>query len=368
MPITTSEQYSNLGSSTCTGSLDNSTNPTSIVVASGAGANFPSTTNGPFRIVVCDATGTNAEVMIVTTRATDTFSGVYRGSAISTYGAQETPIPTLSTHSAGSTVVQAITVGAMDQIRTEAYGYGTLAGRPTAPRVAGAIYRASDALVDEYRWNGTSWDAFAGRFKVNPQGTASFGTSVVGGAGTLVAFANQGGTDGGFILSGTTTNDGADALIGQFQALATAPYTITLRFAVTCAPLAKFEYAGLALRDSSSGKILTWGWNYQGNAYSFGSTPILRHAYWNSPTSYSGTSKYAQSWAGGHSKNGWLTVQISDNGTNRIHRVSADGLNFVVVYSSTNTEFFTPNQMGVFVIPYDNVSTLSVVDFSVANQ
>jgi hypothetical protein len=115
------EQYQNLASSTNTRSLDNSTNPITIVLNSGDGALFPSTTNGPFRITVCDTSGTNCEVMLVTTRATDTLTA-YRGSLIGSHAAAEVPVPILSTHSAGSIVSHDLTAGAFNQIRIDHTG------------------------------------------------------------------------------------------------------------------------------------------------------------------------------------------------------------------------------------------------------
>ena len=139
--ITHVEQYVNLGSFTCRGSLDASTNPITVVVNSGDGIKFPSTTNGPFRITVCDAGGTNAELMLVTTRATDTFTA-YRGSLIGSHAAAEVPVPTLTTHSAGSTVGHFITMGAMNQIRADLFGNGSNGNRPSSPVAPGAIHRA----------------------------------------------------------------------------------------------------------------------------------------------------------------------------------------------------------------------------------
>jgi hypothetical protein len=149
-----SEQYSNVAQTTNVASIDSTTNPFSIAV--GSPTNFPAST--PFRITVCDAAGTNSEVMLVTgtsaTSGTTTFTAT-RGAWSATVAARETPTPTLSTHSAGSTLVHAITAGAMNQIRTDVnrIGSGTL---PTDGR-AGDIFWPTDDVV-AYINNGTTFN------------------------------------------------------------------------------------------------------------------------------------------------------------------------------------------------------------------
>lgn len=110
-----SEQYSNLGSSTTTGTIDASTNPFSIPVASVS--SFPATF--PFRVTVCDTAGTNAEVMLVIGASTGTLTAT-RSTGIGNVAAAEVPVPTLSTHSSGSIVSHNLTAGAMSQIALQA--------------------------------------------------------------------------------------------------------------------------------------------------------------------------------------------------------------------------------------------------------
>lgn len=359
------EQYQNLAYSTCTGSLDNSTNPITVVVASGDGALFPATTNGPFRITVCDAAGTNAEVMIVTARATDTLTA-YRGTQISAQGAAETPVPTLSTHSAGSVVSHSITAGAMDQIRQDIFGYGTFANRPTTPRAIGAIYRASDTFVDEYRWNGTSWDGFVGNILISPTlSTSTFTASAIGTAGVVSTFVNQGGTGGGILFIGSSTNSAIDAVITKLITAPATPYNVTLRFNWTVPVGAKFEEAGIVLRESSSGKLHVLTIAYEGNAYSFGSTPTLRIGKWTSVNAFSGN-YYEQSFVSSVGRSGLYHFRITDDGTNRISKISADGHNWVTVHTIGRTDFLTPDQIGVVIAPYSAQLQMSIVDFTVS--
>jgi hypothetical protein len=108
------EQAKNLASSTTTGSVNNSSNPVTFSVQSGDGASFPSTTNGPFRVVLSATDGTNAEVMLCTSRSTDSFT-CSRGSSAT----GELPVPTLLAQSSGALVSHIITVGGMEHLLTE---------------------------------------------------------------------------------------------------------------------------------------------------------------------------------------------------------------------------------------------------------
>ena len=108
------EQYVNLANSTLAGSIDGVTNPITFSVNPGDGTLFPATTNGFFRVTVCDTNGANAEVMMVTSRATDTFTAS-RGAG----AALESPVPTLVAHAAGSIVSHDITVGAVTTLLTQ---------------------------------------------------------------------------------------------------------------------------------------------------------------------------------------------------------------------------------------------------------
>lgn len=109
-----SEQYVNLANSTTVGSIDGVTNPITFSVQSGDGALFPTTVNGVFRVTVCDTNGANAEVMMVTSRATDTFTASRGAGAL-----LETPTPTLIAHAGGSIVSHDLTAGAMTTIITQ---------------------------------------------------------------------------------------------------------------------------------------------------------------------------------------------------------------------------------------------------------
>ena len=45
-------------------------------------------------------------------------------------------------------------------------------------------------------------------------------------------------------------------------------------------------------------------------------------------------------------------------------KAAPTGLNPVLAYSATNTTFLTPTQVGFFVIPYDGVSQICIVDWT----
>src|SRR5579859_5951315 len=164
-----SEQYTNLANSTTVGSIDGVTNPITFSVQSGDGAMFPSTANGNFRVTVCDTNGANAEVMMVTSRATDTFTASRGAGATG-----ELPVPTLVSHAGGSIVSHDITVGAMQQIRYDINQFGSRAALPgTAGQVKGARYNCTDSPYT-YIFDGTIWQPYIFGFNVVEPVLSSF--------------------------------------------------------------------------------------------------------------------------------------------------------------------------------------------------
>lgn len=111
------EQFQNFAYGTTTAGISSVTNPCTIQLNGGAGASFPSVY--PFRVTV-GGTGPNSavEVMIVTTRTTDTLTA-FRGTSMGLFGALEVPAPTLQGWSAGSIVSNNLSAGAMIQIQQQ---------------------------------------------------------------------------------------------------------------------------------------------------------------------------------------------------------------------------------------------------------
>lgn len=277
------EQYQNLPVSTATGSLDNTTNPITLVVATGTGSTFPATTNGPFRITVSDATGTNAEVMLVTTRATDTMTA-YRGTAIGSFASAEVPVPTLTTHSAGSIVSHNLTAGAMNQIKLD---WGIFP------------YNFTDPTKPTFSWRN--------------QGTATLGTS-----GKSL-----------FLLAPTSAGDN---IRGQEISAPSTPWSITIAMApLIPGALNNYALAGLYVSDGT--KLVTAAVsnaNY-GSLAGFGVATFSSVSAYNSTVSAPGISLGLP----------FLILKVLNDGTNLKWYTSIDGTNFVLLYTSTVTNYLS---------------------------
>ncbi len=131
------------------------------------------------------------------------------------------------------------------------------------------------------------------------------------------------------------------------KAIAAAPYTWTaLIRSVTYADTQLF---GLALRQSSNGSIET---------FEIASSGTMANNVWSyhnataSNTTQSPT--YTQNATGGlggitahEASNLWM--QIYDDNTNRIYRVSSDGISWKTLRTISRTNFITPDQIGVMI-------------------
>ena len=120
----------------------------------------------------------------------------------------------------------------------------------------------------------------------------------------------------------------------------TPPYAVTICM-FPFLPGYNYSSAGLVLRESATGKLVTFNLTGRGT----GSTEYSRiHVvFWNSPTSLStaiavtSTPIATEYW-----------FQIADDGTNRTMRISSDGQVWVDYYAESRTAFLTPDQGGIF--------------------
>lgn len=339
------EQYNNLAASTTTGTVNNSSNPVTFSVQSGDGALFPATTNGPFRVTLSDADGSNAEVMMCTSRTTDSFT-CSRGSSAT----NEVPIPTLLTHGSGSIVSHDITTGAYLSARSEQCQNDTIANMPTVGRV-GDLYIASDSIYDFYRWNGSSWDPFVAGIKCVASTTSTFGTQKKSTNATVDTYATR---NGGLVLTGHVS--GGDNFIGELQAYPSAPFTRIFRFnaAFFNSSLAAF---GMAIYQTTGDKAISYGFSQRS------SQGFVSYS-WNTVASGSASFYVSNNTAYFVGRGGLMHIKYNDDqgGTNnrRIY-ISADGLNWILIQSISNTDFITPTHIGIFMLPYGNVTDGSVL-------
>lgn len=209
--------------------------------------------------------------------------------------------------------------------------YGTFAARPAASADNnGALYFCADT-DSVYRSNGSAWAKIRinGQFSANLVDPPSSGLSTVG-TGTFSS------DKGDRLLSQPSTS--GDSFSVEYKALSpTSNYTARAYIDFTLNPKENAQRAGLALRESSSGKLISWGLtNVSGQAY--------RAVKFNSPTSWS-ADYYTLALSdnlGGFPN--WL--QIRDDGTNRYFEYSLNGLDWVTAFSVGRTDFMTPDQIG----------------------
>lgn len=281
------EQYQNFAVTTATGTLDGTTNPITIVVNAGDGAIFPATASGAFRITVSDATGTNAEVMIVTTRSTDTFTA-YRGTKIGTFGAVEIPTAVLTTHSAGSIVSHNLTAGAMNQILSDHLW------QPIVTPVVGSF--------SQFNFN---------------TGAGVTSTQVNNPNNSITLIQND----------PSTTNN--IAAIGKN--IIGGTFTVTAAVAVTAM---NQSFAGLWLNNGTSSNIIVGVQGANG----------LRISSFSDYATYVGDIVIPTA-------NLFFTpvlwFRVQETAANRLYFISPDGYNFIQIFSESNTAHFTTARYGI---------------------
>ena len=119
------------------------------------------------------------------------------------------------------------------------------------------------------------------------------------------------------------------------RALASAPYTYTVGI-IPQPCITNYMAVGIGLRDSGTGKLVLMVREHNSN-------PSIGVVKYTNETTFS-------AWYSSNPYNfgdggGIIWFQVSDNSTNRIWRVSLDGVNFLEVLSTTNTDFCTPDQI-----------------------
>jgi hypothetical protein len=306
------ERFANGGLSSLAAGINDSV--TSLTVKSAAG--FP--TGGNFRILV------ESEIMLVTAVQGETFT-VTR--------AQEGT--SAASHSADVAVNHVLTAGALAQREIDQFATGALASRDAAGQ-AGRLYLPTEGYV--HQDNGSLWDMLP-LSKVTPPASADF-TWVNQGTSTVTD------TKGMMVLN-TPSSASADSLRCLVKSAPATPYTITVGFLAQNPIYTSSYYTpqfGVCWRESSSGKLLTYGWG--SNNYPL----YFLYAWWTNETTLSGGQ------FGGSSPNGFgapsiapYWVRFGDDGTYRTVEVSSDGFNWVPVQPpQRRTVFCTPNQVGVF--------------------
>lgn len=295
------EQYANNAKTTLNGSINNST--TSITVTDGSV--FPS--SGDFRLK-CES-----ELMLCTARSGNTLTV--------TRGAEST---TAASHADLTQISLVLTKQSFLNLMTEASLKGARASRPSSAQT-GAWYYPTDYGLPT-RYNGSSWDTFypyTGRF-VTPPVVSDY---------SWVNQDSSTASDRDGILFGTPYG-GADSVKMLTKSLPASTYDLKVSFRSTARDRA-YSGCGIALRESSSGKIITY-------LLKSDSGKIMVDK-WNSPTSFNAnvynTSPPTLFYGDAH-------LRIVRDGTNRTYYWSVNGYDWLQFYQLAN-DYITENQFAL---------------------
>lgn len=146
--------------------------------------------------------------------------------------------------------------------------------------------------------------------------------------------------DGNSLLNVTCAASATNNFVGIYQANPSTPYAVASKIALTGIS-GDLGYAGLAFRDSGTGKVVSFKLDTSG---------VLKVDHWASPTG-SPTNVFA------------LTpnlaphyFEVEDNGTNFLFFISSDGVNYIQVYSEGDTAYLaSPGQVG-YIVGSDSAS------------
>lgn len=137
-------------------------------------------------------------------------------------------------------------------------------------------------------------------------------------------------------ISITQAAVGSNTVVGLVKTLPATPYTKTI--ALTYTYMTNFNLNGFLLRESGSGKLITFG-PLSNNGF------VIEALQWSSPTSPGSTY-----FTGPATYNGptviWL--QVSDDGTTCSFNMSVDGWNYITMGTRSHTDFITADQYGFF--------------------
>lgn len=301
------ERFANGGLSSLNAGIDDSV--TSLTVKSAVG--FPTT--GNFRIII------GSEIMLVTN---------VQGKTFTVSRAQEGTSNV--SHDADAAVFHTLTAGSLAQRDIETFGTGAIASRDTAGQ-AGRLYLPTEGLLSQD--NGSFWDMMP-IARMTPPASGDF-TWVNQGTSTV--------TDTkGMMVVVPQSSASTDSLRLLVKSAPGTPYEITvclLALAPEYTSSQSIAQHGICWRDSSSGKIITYGWG-PNSSYSH----YFRYDQWTNYTTLSGNQF---SYNAPSQSPYW--IRFADDGTYRTVKISSDGTNFAqVAPAQGRTVFLTADQIGVF--------------------
>jgi hypothetical protein len=302
------ERFANGGLSSLVAGINDAVLALTVKSATG----FP--TGGNFRILV------ESEIMLVTAVA---------GNVFTVSRAQEGT--SAASHDADAAVNHVLTAGALAQREIDQFATGALGNRDAAGQ-AGRLYLPTEGYV--HQDNGSLWDMLP-LSKVTPPASGDY-SWVNQGSATVTD------TKGMMVLT-APSHASADGLRCLVKSAPATPYKITVGF-LAQNPIYINSYSipqfGVCWRESSSGKLLTYGWG--SNNYPL----YFMYAQWTDPSTLS-TGQFGGGYGASPIAPYW--VRFGDDGTYRTVDISSDGFNWVPIQPpQARTAFCTPNQVGVF--------------------
>lgn len=251
-----------------------------------------------------------------------------------------------------------LSAAALAQIRADMLGYGSISALPsTTGQTTGNIYIATDTPYNKYVFNGTIWVPFLGGIPCSSPTTSTFATDGSSSGLTINSYA----VSNGVLIFQASQTSGTDNVAVKVTSVPTAPYTRTLRCSFNYKETGNgaYPWVGLCLRDSATGKIIVFG-----PARTDTLNLAMRVGKWTNNTTFS-ADYYVQNFFPPATYEGVYHLQLTDDNTNRIFKVSRDGYNFETVYSVGRTDFITPDQIGIANIAYTGTAhtTLTVYDY-----
>jgi hypothetical protein len=223
-----------------------------------------------------------------------------------------------------------LTAGMLDQIRIDSHQTGAFAS--ASAYKAGSLYLPTDADVLR-RDTGAAFAHWGPLFPLTAP--PSVGSLTWVNQGTATASDSYGGI---FMSTASTASDSNRILVKSAPA---TPWTFTVKYQIGTMA-ANFLNSGICLRESSTGKLISWGLCYNTSG-SVGWTSLVSR--WNSPTSYSSSPLVAV--LGTPSA---FFYRVTDNGSNLIYSASLNGQDFsIALLTESRTAFLAsgPNQVGL---------------------
>jgi hypothetical protein len=245
-----------------------------------------------------------------------------------------------SNASGGDLVLNTLTVGGMNQIRSDIDMTGTYANLPnpaSAFLVAGQRYLQTDGPY-EFIFNGSVWVPFAYDLECVLPVNSSFSWVNQGSASVQQTY--------GYVDLNAPSTGSTSTNLNIRRVALSAPYYADFIFTTIVGVPADAVTLGVGFRDSSSGKLLTLHALFQ-----TGSAPEWQVNRWNSPTSYNNTELAGPPaiLANGQP----LYVRLHNDGSN-LYMYIGNGLTWWLYYEEAVGTFLTPTDLFFFV---DNSTT-----------